>query len=131
MQALIGNWQLILDFGVAIVGTSLVNTLILATTDTSSMKNMHTLLDPTGFDLPLDLLQKYDCGNIDPAMRGMMLSSKGVLLVLEDDVARLRVCSECNDYIRKLALPKFAIRNCIFIGELDKGLVALPLENAW
>ncbi|OWZ08741.1 hypothetical protein PHMEG_00018667 [Phytophthora megakarya] len=56
------------------------------------------------------------------ALSRMMLSTKGLILSHESCATKLRVCNGCYGALQKHSLPKFSIRNGVFVGELDRHL---------
>jgi hypothetical protein len=93
------------------------------------MQNLRSVLDAAALDVPPELLQYYDCGDIDSALQGILLSRKGIISPYETSVARLWICSECNAHLQRRSLPKFPIRNGFLSGNYLLFRVGLPSSN--
>jgi len=91
--------------------------------DREMIDSMRSLLSSAGENLPEPLMAEYDCTDMVPELKGILLSKAGV-----DDSGALRVCQQCSGSLAKLEVPKFSIKNGFYIGSLPADLqdVTLP-----
>jgi hypothetical protein len=81
--------------------------------NTARLRQLRELLSSDGEALPAALIAEYDCSNLNSALRGVLLSKRGVR-----SNGDLHICQECDDSLAKRSIPKYAIKNGFYVGSL-------------
>ncbi|ETO62292.1 hypothetical protein F444_19780 [Phytophthora nicotianae P1976] len=86
---------------------------VIEISDAPRIQDLHELLSSDGETLPAALIAEYDCSHLSLALKGVLLSKRGV----RSD-GDLQICQECDESLLKRSIPKFSIKNGFFVGTL-------------
>lgn len=98
---------------------------VIQISDAARIQNLHDLLSSDGETLPAALLAEYDCSNLSLALKGILLSKRGV-----SSDGDLQICQECDDsLLKKRLIPKFSIKNGFFVGTLPSRFLGMTVPE--
>lgn len=90
--------------------------------DADWVRQLRELLSSAGEELPSELVAEYDCSGLHSALRGVLLSKRGVRAD-----GHVQVCEECDGSLTKRPVPKFAIKNDFAVGAFPSRFADITL----